>query len=72
MMKARPWFTYWASGNDTDVNDHAPWSEWAVKDLIACAQHGTSLRETARFLRRTEMEVRTKAKELGLKFCGRL
>jgi len=70
MNKARPWITHTAPPKDFELNADTPWSEWAIRDLIACAQHGTSVKETARFLLRTEKEVRAKAKELRIGFLS--
>jgi len=47
--------------------------EWAVMDIIdlrQCVKTGSSAEETAHFLRRPIDEVRDKAAELGLSFCG--
>ena len=42
-----------------------------MHDLVLCIDHGTSLKETARYLRRSEYDVLAKAEELGLSFVGR-
>jgi hypothetical protein len=60
-----PWFIYSVSPQVPDVNGGKPWSAMDVADLKAAITDGSSLRDTAKFLCRSEEEVRAKATELG-------
>jgi hypothetical protein len=53
-----------------DSNAGNEWSEMDIIDLRQSIKTGDSATETAKFLRRTIGEVREKATELGLSFCG--
>jgi hypothetical protein len=53
-----------------DSNAGKVWSEMDIMDLRQSIKTGDSAEETAKFLRRTVGEVREKAAELGLSFCG--
>jgi hypothetical protein len=53
-----------------DSNAGRGWSEMDIMDLRQSIKTGDSAEETAKFLLRTVGEVREKAAELGLSFCG--
>jgi hypothetical protein len=53
-----------------DSNAGKEWSEMDIMDLRQSIKTGDTPAETAKFLRRTISEVREKAAELGLSFCG--
>ena len=52
------------------ANAGKEWSPMDVIDLRQCIKTGDSAEETAQFLHRSVGEVREKAIELGLSFCG--
>ena len=54
----------------TGANTGKEWSEMDVIDLRQSIKTGDSAEMTAQFLRRSIGEVREKATELGLSFCG--
>jgi hypothetical protein len=53
-----------------DSNAGKGWSEMDIIDLRQSIKTGDSAEESAKFLRRAVGEVREKAAELGLSFCG--
>lgn len=53
-----------------DSNAGKEWSEMDIMDLRQSIKTGDTPAETAKLLRRTISEVREKAAELGLSFCG--
>ena len=48
------------------LNSGTPWSELAEQDLRHCVSQRQTVKETARFLCRSEKEVGEKMVELGL------
>jgi hypothetical protein len=52
------------------ANTGKEWSEMDIIDLRQSIKTGASAETTAQFLRRSIGEVREKATELGLSFCG--
>jgi hypothetical protein len=52
------------------ANTGNEWSEMDIIDLRQSIKTGDSAEATAQFLRRSIGEVREKAAELGLSFCG--
>ncbi len=61
---AGAFFVYNRSVGDLNTDRH--WSRMDIADLRWQARFGDSIAEIAAFLRRTEAEVREKAKQLGL------
>jgi hypothetical protein len=56
-----------ASTHDTAPSSDEPWSKADVFFLRDALRRGLSVAEIARFLRRTEKEVREKAKEVEMR-----
>jgi hypothetical protein len=57
---------WWSDANQNNTNDGKPWSERDVFDLRSAIWLGETIEQAADFLSRSDEEVATKAKELGL------